>query len=215
MPVRTSLLLAATLLAGACSDPGSDGVIQRTDGVVGSGSSATSASAPRPGPSAADKPRLLCARSPAKPGAKPAAQKLSSLQAEGETPLGDALPTGDGKWTWINVWAGWCEPCVEEIPLLREWEEKLKSKLRVAFVSFDDDPRVAVRFLSSQPKGGVRRSYHLEDMNARRAWLDSMGATASTLPLQVLLDPEGGVRCVANGSIKPADFAEIQALVSK
>jgi thiol-disulfide isomerase/thioredoxin len=214
--MRWSLLVPVSLaLLAACSDPGSDAVRPRTDGVVGSGSAGSSSKGPAGAASASDKPRKLCDRPLAKPGAKPSAQKLASVHAEGETALGDTLPIGGGKWTWINVWAGWCEPCLEEIPLLKQWEDKLKDKLRVAFVSFDDDPRLAVRFLASQPKDGVRRSHHLEDMDARKSWLESMGASASTLPLQVLVDPQGVVRCIASGSVKAADLPEIEALVSK
>jgi thiol-disulfide isomerase/thioredoxin len=36
-------------------------------------------------------------------------------------------PTSSNTWRWINVWATWCKPCVEEIPRLVKWRDKLKT----------------------------------------------------------------------------------------
>ncbi|NUP11874.1 MAG: TlpA family protein disulfide reductase [Polyangiaceae bacterium] len=213
------LIACAALGLAACSDSGGGGEIKaRSDVVPGSARNDASA-VKQPGStatsSAPEKPRKLCSRGLSKPGAKPGSVKMTSVQATDESALGDSLELGGGKWTWINVWAGWCEPCLEEIPLLKQWETKLKDKLRVEFVSVDDDARLAVRFLNSQPKGGVRRSHHIEDVDARTKWFETMGATTSTLPLQILVDPDGVVQCVANGSVRASDLPEIEALVAK
>ena len=26
-------------------------------------------------------------------------------------------------WRWVNLWATWCTPCVEEMALLRQWRD--------------------------------------------------------------------------------------------
>ena len=32
--------------------------------------------------------------------------------------LRSPAPEAGGGWRWINVWATWCKPCVEELPML-------------------------------------------------------------------------------------------------
>ncbi|QQR91773.1 MAG: hypothetical protein IPJ88_08740 [Myxococcales bacterium] len=29
-------------------------------------------------------------------------------------------------WRWINVWATWCKPCIEEMPRLAAWKARLE-----------------------------------------------------------------------------------------
>ena len=32
------------------------------------------------------------------------------------------------RWTWINLWATWCEPCMDEMALLGRWTRSLASE---------------------------------------------------------------------------------------
>ena len=92
----------------------------------------------------------------------------------------------------------------------------LASKLRVAYVSIDDDERLSKRFLNEQPKTGVRQSYFLKNQTTRKEWLEALGfSDVPKLPLHVLLDPTGVVSCVIEGAIDANDFAQVEALVSK
>lgn len=141
--------------------------------------------------------------------------KLGHIEADGESALGTSLVTAGGKWTWINLWAGWCGPCKEEMPLLKGWENKLASRLRVAYVSIDDDERLSKRFLNEQPKGGVRQSYALADLESRKEWLAALGVgDVPKLPLHVLLNPAGTVSCVIEGAIEASDLPQVEALVA-
>lgn len=218
---RMSALLSVfgcACFAVGCSDHPDDKVFSRSDVVSAAQSPGAPASptSAKPAASAAPaKKRKFCARPPSKPGAKPSSAKLGSVHAPDESPVADSIVTGGGKWTWINVWAGWCEPCLEEIPLLKSWEAKMSDRLRVVFVSIDDDPRLAVRFLTAQPKEGVRKSHHLGEIGTRAEWFETLGASTSTLPVQILLDPDGGVRCVEGGAIDAADLPAVQALITR
>src|SRR5437867_71672 len=57
----------------------------------------------------------------------------------------------DAKAVLVNMWASWCGPCREEFPdlvkLQRDYE---KRGLKVVFVSWDDRPEDAARFLARQ-----------------------------------------------------------------
>jgi thiol-disulfide isomerase/thioredoxin len=178
-------------------------------------SSATSAAAPRPSASAPAEPRLLCEKAPQKAGSEIADVKLGHVEATGEDALGASIDGGGGKWTWVNLWAGWCGPCKEEMPLLRAWEKKL-GNVRLAFVSIDDDLRMAVRYLDAQPKDGVRRSYHLPDGDDRKEFLEAIGlAEVTNLPVHALYDPQGKLRCVIQGAVMESDFGNLEKFLKR
>lgn len=190
-------------------------VVTGAPGAQKSADAKPAGSTPSPHPTATGPRRKLCDKKPASAGKKPASVKFGHVEAEGETPLGDTLPSG-GAVTWVNLWAGWCGPCKQEIPLLKGWETKLGGKLKVEFLSVDDDERQAVRFLAEQPASGVKKSFHLKSGEERKEWLTSVGIEEiEKLPMHVLLDKSGAVLCVAAGAVEEADFPEVEALVSR
>lgn len=57
-----------------------------------------------------------------------------------------------GKVVLVDIWASWCAPCKEEMPLLDEMAGRLKDKgVQVIAVSIDEDRESAQEFLSSRP----------------------------------------------------------------
>lgn len=49
---------------------------------------------------------------------------------------------GQGKWVLLDFWASWCEPCCEEIPLLRELYTKYALQgFEICSISLDRDPQ--------------------------------------------------------------------------
>lgn len=45
-----------------------------------------------------------------------------------------------GKWVFINYWASWCHPCVEEIPELNRFYEENKQNIAIFAVNYDALP---------------------------------------------------------------------------
>ena len=46
-----------------------------------------------------------------------------------------------GKWVFINYWASWCQPCMDEIPELNRFYEQHKNRDVALFsVNFDSPP---------------------------------------------------------------------------
>jgi len=62
-----------------------------------------------------------------------------------------AVRNSGAKVVLVNMWAVWCGPCREEFPDIVKLERDYRDRgLRVMFVSWDDNPRVARAFLTKQ-----------------------------------------------------------------
>ena len=169
-------------------------------------------------PVAPKKPRSLCGGKLDEAGRSAPKSHVSRAAAKGTPELPESLAIGGGKWTFINLWAGWCAPCKEEIPRLLAFEKKLVSAgapFRLSFVSNDDDERQLNDFLEHQPPTGLRASYWLTDGKERQEWLSAAGIADAGLPYQLLVDPKGKIRCAFQDTIEDGDYAEILAIVSR
>jgi thiol-disulfide isomerase/thioredoxin len=160
-------------------------------------------------------PRKLCEGQLAKTGRDVPKKPLSRKAALGARSVGPKLATG--KWTWVNLWAAWCAPCKEEMPRLLGFATRLAAPgdFALAFVSLDDDERQLEQFLAAQPETGVRATFWLREGHERDEWLQAAGLGRDpSLPVQVLVDPKGKIRCTVNGAIADQDFAEIASIVA-
>lgn len=192
---------------------------ERSQAVQGA-ATPTPAAVPAP-PSAVSKPastkppRALCGGRLDPEGRAAPKKPLSRRAAAGETEPGEL--TLRGGYTWVNFWAAWCVPCREEIPRLLAWQKQLaggKRNFRVAFVSLDDDERQLQKFLGEQPTGGLRTTYWLKEGREREDWLSAAGVDPDPeLPVHLLVDEKGKVRCRVQGAVEDADFASLERLL--
>lgn len=217
-------VLSTTSLVGCGDDkPSRDsGENGRSDAVTGSrssSSSTTTARASAPTSAKPATPKKLCASPPAADGKKLPDVDFGHIEADGAPAIEGPIKTGTG-WTWVNLWAGFCAPCKEEVPRLLKWKDDLKkagTPIDVAFVSLDDDDRQGKQFLSAQPKDGLRSSLFLpEGGKARSQFLKDLSLKdPPELPVHILVDPAGAVRCVIQGAIDDGDYAQVSQIVSK
>lgn len=119
-----------------------------------------------------------------------------------------------GRWRWVNVWATWCKPCVEEMPLLASFHKRLTqggAKLDIVFLSADDTDDKVAEFRKAHPTtpDGPR----LASADALEPWLSGLGVAGASLPVHVFVDPEGQVRCVRAAAIDDHDYDAVAALV--
>ncbi|HXI55793.1 MAG TPA: TlpA disulfide reductase family protein [Polyangia bacterium] len=57
-----------------------------------------------------------------------------------------------GKVVLVDIWASWCAPCKEEMPMLDEMAARLKRKgVEIIAVSIDEQRASALTFLRSRP----------------------------------------------------------------
>jgi thiol-disulfide isomerase/thioredoxin len=163
---------------------------------------------------AVPKPRAaFCSGNTASPKPFTPKPEPRRVAAPGEDALPELAFTSK-RWTWVNFWAAWCVPCKEELPLLLKWQTALKSELDFAFVSLDDDSRQLDQFLREQPATGLKSSYWLPDGPLRQGWLAALDLTSEPeLPMQLLLDPSGKIRCRVEGAVEAEDLTALQRLI--
>lgn len=93
-----------------------------------------------------------------------------------------------GRTTLVNVWASWCAPCREELPVLRAYSGE-RGAARVVGLHVDDEEHAGLRLLTEL---GVRLpTVHDADGAASRALRVPAG-----LPASYLITPDGRVNFV-------------------
>jgi thiol-disulfide isomerase/thioredoxin len=126
--------------------------------------------------------------------------------------LAGTAPAANAHWRWVNVWATWCKPCVEEIPRLQRWAASHAGTLDLVLVSADSSDAEITTFRSAHP--GVPATARIADPDALPSWLTTVGLDAgATIPIHVLVDPSGRTRCVRAGGVGDDDLVAADALL--
>ncbi len=130
-------------------------------------------------------------------------------------PLLEGAPAPTTGWRWINVWATWCAPCVEEMPRLVEWGSRLRREgapVSTFFVSVDATGGEVEAFRQAHPDAPP--TARLLGDGALPAMLSALGLdTGATIPIHALVDPEGRLRCVRTGAVTERDYPTVRAIL--
>ena len=120
-------------------------------------------------------------------------------------------------WRWLNVWATWCKPCVEEVPRLMRWRDRLGAAghpVDLAFVSVDDSSADVDAFRKLHPE--MPDSPRLADPSKQGAFFATLGLDgASPIPIHVFVSPSGHVRCARAGAVSEQDYPAIERLLGE
>jgi hypothetical protein len=117
--------------------------------------------------------------------------------------VGGATPAAAGGWRWVNLWATWCKPCMEEMARLRRFHDRQVA----AGKPFD------LLFVSvSAGDDGLR----LAEPDGLAAWLQRLGLETAevTIPVHLFVDPTGHRRCLRSGPIADRNLPLIERLLS-
>ncbi len=157
------------------------------------------------------------ARQPATGDAAPAAPACEQLPAQPAAIDADGLPAltlpclgpgpdvsldrVTGRPTLVNLWATWCGPCREEMPLLQTAHARHGDHVRFLGVDVQDDPAAARWFLAELSIG------YPHAVDADGELLRELGARG--LPVTLAVDGEGRVVEQATGQLTPEELQRL------
>ena len=147
-----------------------------------------------------------CPKTEAVPAASPdvglPALKLECLG--GGPPV--VLSALTGKPTVINLWASWCSPCRDELPLLARADREYGDRLQVIGIDVADAaPEAAIRLAD---RSGVTYPQLVDRAGRTRTALRFSG-----LPLTVLVDAQG--RMVSTERAPFRSYADVKAAIRR
>ncbi len=200
--------LAACAVAMGCQEPpGAEAVPERFAGVR------------RQAAPAAATPSPFCERSYPAGGegarryAAPPRRPLPGRE-DPPGPAGARAPA----WTWVNLWATWCTPCVEEMDLLRRWRDGFAregTEVRFELVSIDAADR-GEELAGWRSKGLPGKLGWLRSEEDLAPLLDSLGVERDAMiPVHALVDAAGWLRCVRVGAVHEQDYAAVKGLLAR
>jgi len=126
---------------------------------------------------------------------------------------GQTAPAPAKGWRWLNIWATWCKPCVEELPRLVRWQSSKLAGVDLQFVSIDEKQDDIDAFRKAHADAPV--SLRVADPEHINTWLAQLGLDGSPpIPIHVFVSPGGHVRCARAGSVREQDLSVVQKLLA-
>jgi thiol-disulfide isomerase/thioredoxin len=113
-----------------------------------------------------------------------------------------------GQVVLLDLWASWCAPCKEELPLLDSMAARLRAKgVTILAVSIDENRDDALGFLKSKGRWALSLAHDPEGRLAERL-------KPSRMPTSYIIDRAGIIRAV-NAGFEREDVARIEARLTQ
>ncbi|MGW8121826.1 thioredoxin-like domain-containing protein [Roseivirga echinicomitans] len=109
--------------------------------------------------------------------------------------VSNATPNGEtfelyslkGKYVLVDFWGVWCGPCVEEMPLVKEYQEKYKDQLTILGINSGDSMEKMINFLKEN-------NYEWQQVLAQNETEDLvLKYNVAGFPTKFILDPDGRI----------------------
>jgi thiol-disulfide isomerase/thioredoxin len=130
-------------------------------------------------------------------------------------PLSEPVQATTTRYRWVNVWATWCKPCVEELPLLQRtfdaWSQQ-KHSVALTLISVDAEPAAATSFIAAHP--GTPTTLQMSDPSKAGSWLEQVGLpSGAAIPVHILLDDKSNLLCARAGGIDQSHLERFKQLM--
>lgn len=112
-----------------------------------------------------------------------------------------------GKFTYIDVWATWCGPCVKEIPHLEKLVEKYKGNDKIQFISISVDSNIDAWKKKLENDKPQWAQYILTPEN-NKIFSTDWGITG--IPRFIMIDAEGNI--FSNDASRPSEEKTIATI---
>lgn len=119
----------------------------------------------------------------------------------------NSLEDYKGKYVYIDVWATWCGPCIQQIPYLQSLEKEYKNKnIEFISISTDEERRSGGSWEAAEQKW--RKFVNEREMSGVQLWSGKdisfqQAYQITGIPRFILLDPEGKI--VNANAPRPSD----------
>ncbi|MDD9933066.1 MAG: TlpA disulfide reductase family protein [Myxococcales bacterium] len=116
---------------------------------------------------------------------------------------------------WVNVWATWCKPCVEELPMMQAWGPRLSgdgAPTAMHYVNVDAEASSVEQFRADHP--GTPESLRIASPEALAPWMEGLGLDPGAgLPIHAFVGKDGRTRCVRSGAVTEDHYALVKTLL--
>ena len=119
----------------------------------------------------------------------------------------NSLEDYKGKYVYIDVWATWCGPCIQQIPYLQSLEKEYKNKnIEFISISTDEERRSGGSWDAAEQKW--RKFVKEREMSGVQLWSGKdisfqQAYQITGIPRFILLDPQGNI--VDANAPRPSD----------
>lgn len=139
---------------------------------------------------------------PSSAPAEPLCDQEWSAPKGAKLPWPQGVASADGKPVWVNFWAGWCKPCMAELPDMVKQAEA--GGFVLLAISLDDDTREYRRALTKLgvTQKGVNVRFTMLGEAQRASWFRSAKLNApAQLPAHLAVDGKLAQRCLRRGAV--------------
>jgi len=151
---------------------------------------------------------LLCATANAGAPANRVGQPAPELTVQNLSGKPVKVSSFRGQVLLLDIWASWCGPCKQELPMLDEMAARLRSKgVEILAVSVDQQRANVEKFLGGRGRWSLTVAHDPKGEVAERLQPEKM-------PTSYIIDRQGIIRYVNSGFV-PSDARQTEARLSE
>jgi thiol-disulfide isomerase/thioredoxin len=144
----------------------------------------------------------------AAPGGNQVGQQAPELTVEKLSGKPISVSSYRGQVLLLDVWASWCGPCKQELPMLDEMASRLRSKgVEILAVSVDQERANVDKFLGVRDRWALTIAHDPKGEIAERLQPEKM-------PTSYIIDRQGIIRYVNYGFV-PSDARKIETRLAE